>query len=87
MTLQEVEQYFSDVRRAQINQQFTDGQARYFAKKAGLKAVKSRWRRPSIDNYGGYQLIDMNTNAVVAGLRFDLNADDVVKFSELCAAV
>jgi len=36
------------------------------AKRAGLKARKSRWRRnSSIDNYGGFQIVDPYRNWVV----------------------
>ena len=35
--------------------------ARRAAHKIGLRAVKSTWRRDSIDNYGGFQLVDAFT--------------------------
>lgn len=44
-----------------------------------LRLTKSR-KRISIDNKGGYQIIDNNTNAVVDGLRYDLSLKDVEKF-------
>jgi hypothetical protein len=50
------------------------------AKRAGLKARKSRWRRNSIDNYGGFQIVDPYRNWVVAGVRYDMTADAVIKF-------
>jgi hypothetical protein len=58
----------------------SDMQARYAAKKIGMRAAKSRWRKNSIDNRGGFQIIDGNNN-VVDGYRFDLNGDEVVKFA------
>jgi hypothetical protein len=54
--------------------------ARRVAKKCGLRASKSYDRERDINHFGGYQLIDQN-NCIVAGLRYDLNAADVI---ELC---
>jgi hypothetical protein len=59
----------------------SDSQARRAAQRVGLFARKSRWRRDTVDNHGGYRLIDPYQNYVVAGCRFDLTAADVV---ELC---
>jgi hypothetical protein len=56
--------------------------ARRAAKKVGLQARKSRWRSGTIDNQGGFQLINPYTNRVVNGSRFDLSADEVIK---ICA--
>ena len=61
--------------------EFSDKQARRAAKRIGLLARKSRWRRDTIDNHGGYMLIEPYRNRVVAGSRFDLTTADVV---ELC---
>ena len=58
----------------------TDAQARYAAKKAALVAVKSRKRCDTIDNFGGFALIEPYTNTIVAGERFDLSADAVIAF-------
>jgi hypothetical protein len=60
-----------------------DSAARRAAKRVGLAATKSRWRRDSIDNRGGFMLVNPFTNAVVEGARFDLSAQDVLDF---CAA-
>jgi hypothetical protein len=46
--------------------------------------MPAHWIRPgvdTIDNHGGYMLIEPYHNRVVAGCRFDLTAADVV---ELC---
>ena len=61
--------------------EFSDSQARRAAKRIGLLARKSRWRRDTVDNHGGYMLIEPYHNLVVAGCRFDLTATEVV---ELC---
>jgi hypothetical protein len=59
-----------------------DSRARRAAKRANLRAVKMRWRAGTIDNYGGYSLVDVNTNTLKYGDRFTLTADDVIR---ICA--
>lgn len=49
-----------------LSEQALEARARRGAQRAGCIAKKSRWRRDSIDNYGGFQLIDRYTNFVVA---------------------
>ncbi len=56
--------------------------ARRAAKRVGLQARKSRSRTISLDNYGGFMLVDPMRNCVVAGERFDLNAQEVIGFCE-----
>jgi hypothetical protein len=61
-----------------------EARARRAAVRVGLKARKSRWRQGSIDNLGSFQLIDPSRNLVVAGVRFELSAIDVIDYcSEL----
>ena len=38
----------------------------------------------SIDNFGGYMIVDVKTNAVIAGSRFNLDLDDVEGFVKAC---
>jgi hypothetical protein len=57
---------------------YSDSAARRAARRIGLVARKSRWRRNSIDNYGGFMLI--NGNWVVAGSRYDMTPDQVVAY-------
>jgi hypothetical protein len=57
-----------------------EARARRVAKKIGLIATKSRWRRDSVDNYGGFRLVDLYSNCVEAGVRFDLSAQDVIDY-------
>ena len=59
-----------------------DRAARAAAASVGLKARRSRWRLGSHTNLGGFTLLDPRTNAVVAGERFELTPDDVVR---ICA--
>jgi hypothetical protein len=54
--------------------------ARRAAIKAGLRATKTRWRANSIDNKGGFQIIDPYTNTVINGWRYDLSPEDVITF-------
>jgi hypothetical protein len=56
-----------------------DKRARTAAERVGLKARKTRWRVDTIDNQGGYQLINPLRNAVVDGGRFDLSAEEVIE--------
>jgi hypothetical protein len=62
----------------EMSKQCTAAQARYWAKKAGYRCVKSRGQR-NINNKGGFQLVDASNN-VVAGVNFDLTSNDVVEF-------
>ena len=57
-----------------------DSCARRVAKKAGLVARKSRWRKGSIDNFGDFMLIEPFTNVAVLGSRFDATADEVIAY-------
>ena len=59
---------------------YSDDQARRAAKRVGLQARKSRWRANSIDNLGGFQIIDPMQNWIVAAEKFNYTADDVVAF-------
>jgi hypothetical protein len=59
-----------------------EARARRAARCIGLMACKSRCRFHHLDNYGGFMLVDPYRNAVVAGERFELSAEDVIA---LCA--
>lgn len=48
--------------------------------KLGYTMMKMNCKRDSIDNFGGYAIIDTEYNAIVRGTRFDLDLDDVEKF-------
>ncbi len=49
-------------------------------KKMGYIACKSRWRRDSADNHGGFQILNPLRNTIVAGVRFDLTLEDLEEF-------
>lgn len=57
----------------------TEQHARRAARRVGMRAVKSRWRRNTVDNHGGFQLIN-DQNRIVDGERFDMSAREVVDF-------
>ena len=58
-----------------------EARARRIAAKTGLRATKSRWHRGTIDNYGGFMLVDAYTNIVLSGDRYDLSPADVIEIS------
>ena len=62
------------------SQNVSESSARRAAKRAGLVARKSRWRRNTADNRGGFMLVEPITNTVMNGVRFDLTADAVIEF-------
>ena len=56
-----------------------NSRARRLARKTGLVARKSR-RPINLDNLGEFALIDIETNCIVQGSRYDLSAEDVIVF-------
>ena len=54
-----------------------DARLRRLAHKHGLAVEKSRSRTWSIDDHGGYRIVDPYCNWVVHGYRFELDLDDV----------
>lgn len=59
-----------------------EAQARRTARRAGLVARKTRWRAGTIDNLGLFRLIDPFMNAVVAGERYDMTAQEVIDYCQ-----
>ena len=49
------------------------------AAKAGYAIRKDRVRQPRINHLGGYMLIDIHSNSVVAGSRFNLTLKGLEK--------
>jgi hypothetical protein len=60
----------------------SDSRARRAARRVGLVARKSRWRRGTNDNHGDYMLTDPTRNVIVAGPRFNMTVEEVVEFCE-----
>jgi hypothetical protein len=59
-----------------------EARARRAAKRVGLRAIKSRWRRGSADNHGKFMLVDPGTNTVTSGARFELEPAVVIAICE-----
>jgi hypothetical protein len=57
-----------------------ENRERRVAWKIRYLAKKSRWRRGSVDNHGGFMIIDPYRNSIVAGDRFDMSAQDVIEW-------
>lgn len=64
-------------------QQGREARARRAARRAGLRALKSRQRKgvPNLNNRGAFMLLNEN-NGVVAGDRYDLSTEDVIEIAE-----
>lgn len=62
------------------HEQRIEAAARRAARRIGLWARKSRCRSDSIDNLGGFMLVNPDSNFVVAGERFDLSPADVIAY-------
>jgi hypothetical protein len=62
-----------------------ESRARRAARRNGWMAMKSR-RQISIDNEGGWMLVDARTNCVVAGLRFSMTPEEVIDYCAAAAA-
>jgi len=62
------------------SQQAAEAKARRMARRAGLVAKKSRWHRGTVDNLGGFMLIEPDLNYVIAGERFNLSPQDVIDY-------
>jgi hypothetical protein len=63
-----------------ISEAVLESRARCAAPKVGLLAIKSRWRRNTMDNYGGFQIVDPYFNRVETGSRFDMSAEEVIEY-------
>lgn len=56
-----------------------DSRLRSMAERQGFALRRSR-AAVSLDNYGHYMIVNPYTTGIVAGPRFDLDADDVERF-------
>jgi len=59
-----------------------DNKARRYAKRIGLFAKKWRGSLGTSLNQGGFMLLEPNSHRVVAGVYFNLTADDVIAICE-----
>ena len=60
----------------------SERRARRAAKRVGLVARKSRLRRGTCDDRGGFILINTYTKGLVDGVRFDLSPKRVIEICE-----
>lgn len=63
--------------------EFSKSQLKYWLKKEGYQLRKSRSKNINHDNLGGYMIVDGYSNFVVAGSKFDLNLEDVLRFLQI----
>jgi hypothetical protein len=54
--------------------------ARRAARRACPKASSFRYRLDSGDNYGGFQIVELYFNSMLAGVRYDISEDEVIEF-------
>lgn len=59
-----------------------NAKVRRAAKRAGLRAQKSRYRTGTTDNRGKFMLIDPYRNRILCGEQFDLEPEAVIAFCE-----
>ena len=55
---------------------------RYALKKMDCLLHKSRARKLSLEDHGGYQIVDIRKNWAIAGLYYDLSLEEVEEFIE-----
>ena len=60
-----------------MNEKVYENRLRRWAKRLGLKVMKSRARRLHLDNFGEYMLVDTSANVIVDGSKFDLSLEDI----------
>ena len=63
-----------------MNEQSLEQKARRAARRAGFVATKSRWRANSLDNQGGFQIVEPYFNCVKQGVRFEMTAEEVIEY-------
>lgn len=57
-----------------------ESRIRRAAEKQGLRAVKSRWRRGTKHNRGGWMIVEPRTREIVAGEHYDLTDASALGF-------
>lgn len=58
-------------------EQVRERRARRNAEAMGYRLQKSRVQNPHLDDLGGWRVLDIRSNAVVAGAKFDLDLNEV----------
>jgi hypothetical protein len=67
--------------RSHLPEQALESRARRAAQRVGF-ARKSRWHLGTIDNHGGFMLVEPSRNVCINGSRFDLTAEDVIELTQ-----
>jgi hypothetical protein len=65
------------MRETSSSERALEAKARRVAQRHGYIATKSRWRRDSIDNQGGFSIVDAG-NHLVAGERWSMTPQEVI---------
>jgi hypothetical protein len=55
-------------------------QVRRRLKILGYRLVKSRVKKININNHGGYMIIEISSNTVISGSKYELTLEDVKRF-------
>ena len=55
-------------------------QVRRRLKILGYRLVKSRVKKININNHGGYMIIEISSNAVISGSKYELTLEDLMRF-------
>ena len=55
-------------------------QVRRRLKILGYRLVKSRVKKININNHGGYMIIEISSNTVISGSKYELTLEDVMRF-------
>ena len=63
-----------------VSERAMEARARRAANSVGLIARKSRRRVGSIDNCGGFMIVEPSSNFPVAGFGYDLGAEAVIEY-------
>lgn len=67
-----------------LSEKTRENKLRRALRKADYLLRKSEAAAISADDLGGYRIVDLYTNAVIAGARFELDLDDVEEFVKDC---
>lgn len=74
----------SDFQRLSVNQKTVESRLRRLAKKSGFCIHKSRARNTSIDDMGGYMVMD-TSGYIHEGHRFQLTLEDIKEILEFAS--
>lgn len=71
---------FDGIRAVSLSESALESRARRAAKSIGFTACKSRHRPGSVDNHGGFVVMDPATGVLVAGFRYDMSPEEVISW-------